>query len=563
MSRTVRRIVSDMRSRNGRAQIGSDAMKRADPSFMRQHNRLLVLNYVREHGPIARAAIARQTGLSRTTVSSIMDDLLREGFVREGEMQSATSAGGRRAILVNFNASVGYIVGIDLGRSHFTLLLTDLAAEVVAKRTGPFHTEQGPDVCLPLLLDELMGFLAEQGVERSQVIGVGVGIPGPMDSTLHKLYSPPRMPGWHGVDVERILRQRLGVPVYVENDANAGALGESRYGAGRGVADLVYVKIGTGIGAALVINGQIYRGSRGSAGEIGHVSIDENGPKCACGNRGCLEAMAGGGAIVEEARQLRLKANRDVQVSDAPPPYASALTGDDLDLASVVQAALDGDVACRTAITHAGEHIGVSLAGLVNLINPSLVLLDGGVTRAGELLLEPIRRAVAGRSLAVASRHSRIAIGELSDNAIALGGVVTVIDAAFGPSSPASLVPHSLAHGDVSTLADRRSDNGTHGNIVESVSRTVRVAFTSRTLRMRANFAFRRDCFAAAADGQVIMFAMFTGVREIRSTRRTSIVGRAITSDVSATRRLACLTSRTCMTPGTSEEKGGSCQGFA
>jgi predicted NBD/HSP70 family sugar kinase len=462
MSRTVRRIVSDMRSRGARAQIGSDAMKRADPSFMRQHNRLLVLNYVREHGPIARAAIARQTGLSRTTVSSIMDDLLREGFVLEGEMQDATPSGGRRAILVNFNAAAGYIVGIDLGRSHFTLLLTDLAAELVAKRAGPFHTESGPDVCLPALLDELITFLAEQGVELSQVIGAGVGIPGPMDSALHKLYSPPRMPGWHGVDVERILRQRLGIPVYVENDANAGALGESRYGAGRGVADLVYVKVGTGIGAALVINGQIYRGSRGSAGEIGHVSIDENGPRCACGNRGCLEAMAGGGAIVEEARSL-LVSEWGRSTTDGPTGDSAMALADELDIARVVQAALDGDGACRTAIAHAGEHIGVALAGLVNLVNPSLVLLDGGVVRAGELLLGPIRRAVAARSLAAASRYSRIATGALSDNAIALGGVVTVIDAAFGPSSPASLPPRSGPLPDTSAADSGRSDKAAEG----------------------------------------------------------------------------------------------------
>ncbi len=474
MSRTVRRIVSDMRSRGARTQIGSDAMKRADPSFMRQHNRLLVLNYVREHGPIARAAIARQTGLSRTTVSSIMDDLLREGFVLEGEMQSATPAGGRRAILVNFNAAAGYIVGIDLGRSHFTLLLTDLAAEMVAKRTGPFHTERGPDVCLPALLDELISFLAEQSVQLSQVVGVGVGIPGPMDSTLHKLYSPPRMPGWHGVDVERILRQRLGVPVYVENDANAGALGESRYGAGRGVADLVYVKIGTGIGAALVINGQIYRGSRGSAGEIGHVSIDENGPRCACGNRGCLEAVAGGGAIVEEARSL-MAAERGMRATDGTAEPPVDISSEDLDVSRVVQAALDGDASCRTAIAHAGEHIGVALAGLVNLVNPSLVLLDGGVVRASELLLEPIRRAVAARSLAAASRYSRIATGALSDNAIALGGVVTVIDAAFGPSSPAPLPPRSASLLETSALVDQRPHRAARDLAVGLHERAIRV----------------------------------------------------------------------------------------
>jgi glucokinase-like ROK family protein len=414
MSRTVRRIIGDMRSRDALARTG--VVKGADQQFMREHNRYLVLNCVREHGPIARAAIARLTGLSRTTVGNIMDALLADELVREGETQSATSAGGRPATLVHFNASAGYIIGVDMGRSHLTILLTDLASHLVARRSGPFSTDLGSDVCLTQIVDTLNTFLSEQGVAWSRVVGLCIGIPAPLDTHLHRLYSPPRMPGWHGAEVMKFLRQRLAVPVYVENDANLGALGESRYGAGRGVTDLAYVKIGTGIGGGLVVGGQVYHGSRGSAGEIGHVAIDKGGPICTCGNRGCLEAVASADAIVAEAA-----AASSLQDGGTPNP----------DIADVVQAALLGDAACRAAIQRAGEHIGVALANLVNLANPSLILVDGAVARAGDLLLDPIRRAVASRSLAVASRHTRIAVGELGDNAIALGGVATVLDAAF------------------------------------------------------------------------------------------------------------------------------------
>ncbi len=435
MNRTVRRIIGDMRSRDASTRRG--AFRGADSQFMREHNRFLVLNCVRERGPLARAAIARQTGLSRTTVGAIIDALLADGLVREGETTpSATSAGGRPATLVHFNAAAGYVLGVDMGRSHLTLLLTDLASQVVARRSGPFATDRGPEICVAEVVNGLGDFLSAHAVTWSQVVGLGLGIPGPMDIGQHKLISPPRMPGWNGVKVRSIFQQALTVPVYVENDANLGALGESRYGAGRDVSGLAYIKIGTGIGGGLVIDGQVYHGSRGSAGEIGHVAIDIPGDEqrlvCSCGNRGCLEVVAGADAIVADARSafsLRRKAPLDVPASGAldalPHP----------DIADVVQAALDGDRASLAAIERAGEHIGVALASLVNLINPSLILVDGAVARAGELLLGPIRRAVASRSLAIASRQTRIAVGELGDNAIALGGVATVLDAAFAPSA--------------------------------------------------------------------------------------------------------------------------------
>jgi predicted NBD/HSP70 family sugar kinase len=252
-----------------------------------------------------------------------------------------------------------------------------------------------------------------------------------MNASLQRTIKPPRMPGWDGVDVRSILARELAVPVYLDNDANLGALGESRFGAGVGVPDLTYVKIGTGIGGGLVMSGHIYRGSVGSAGEIGHVTVDPEGPLCDCGNRGCLEAMVDAQMITRDAVEgISLRAARTAHTAhaDAAPALATLRAPE---VADVVNAAIQGDAAARAALTRAGELVGVVLASLVNLINPSLILVGGGVARAGDILLDPIRRAIAARSFSVASAHISVRAGALGDNATALGGVAVVTDAAF------------------------------------------------------------------------------------------------------------------------------------
>jgi glucokinase-like ROK family protein len=444
MSRTVRHIVGGMRPLDDATERWSVG-KGADHHVLRELNRMLVLNYVREHGPIARVDLARRTGLSRTTVSAIMDGLLREGLVREGSTQQAASSGGRRAILVHFNAAAGYLLGVDMGRSHLTILICDLAAHILARYSGPFDVDRGPEECLPWLIGELRALLEQHHIPWSQVVGVGMGMPGPMDASLQRTIRPPRMPGWDGVDVRSILARELAVPIYLDNDANLGALGESRYGAGIGVPHLTYVKVGTGIGGGLVMLGHIYRGSVGSAGEIGHVTVDPDGPLCDCGNRGCLEAMVDAHMITRDAVEgISLRAG-----GAAPHDAASVLsplrTLKAPEVEDVVNASLQGDPAAVAALTHAGELIGVVLAGLVNLINPSLILLGGSVARAGDLLLDPIRRAITARSFSVASAHLTVRAGALGDNATALGGVAMVTDAAFRiPMSMSSLGPSSF-----------------------------------------------------------------------------------------------------------------------
>jgi len=410
----------------------------ADFHLMRRLNRLSVLNWVRTRGPVARVAIARNTGLSRTTVGSIIDELLCEKLVREGEHLDAAPSGGRRATLVHFNGDAGRVLGVDLGRTHFIALATNLSADVIARASGPFQSELGPEVCLPRLVAELRAFAQSAGISWGHTLGVGMGIPGPVDAEHGMLVQPPGMPGWDGVKICSILQRELGVPIYLDNDANMGAVGESRFGAGRGVADMAYVKVATGIGCGLMIKGAIYRGSHGSAGELGHVTMDEEGVRCDCDNRGCLETIASGPAIVRDANARR-----------APGAQPRALT----DIADVVRAALEGDTAARAAIQGAGNHIGVALAGLVNLMNPSLILVDGGVARAGELLLEPIRRVIVARSLKAGSATTRVLLGELGPNAIALGAVASVIDAVFSSASALAIPARERADAHVAHLA--------------------------------------------------------------------------------------------------------------
>src|SRR5579884_1561774 len=218
MSKTVRALVRGMRSADERPGTGIAVERGADLRTMRGLNRLLVLNCIREHGPLARVSIARRTGLSRTTVSSIVDALIQEGLAREGGTLSAAPTGGRRAIEVHFNEAAGYVLGIDMGRSHCTVILTDLAARVLARRSFACDTDRGPEFCLELIVAQVRSFAREQGVAWNRVLGVTMGMPGPLNAERHTLDAPPRMPGWDGVDVQRILGRELRVPAYVGND---------------------------------------------------------------------------------------------------------------------------------------------------------------------------------------------------------------------------------------------------------------------------------------------------------------------------------------------------------
>ena len=411
MSRAAASILRGMRVRGALPGSAANATQGTDLRLMRESNRMLVLNCIREQGTLPRAEAARRTGLSRTTVGHIIDELIADGFLREGDSQRAPESAGRRVIPVHFNASAGYVLGVSLGRSHLTLLVSDLAAHVIDRKDVPFAITAGPEYCLSQIVVALRAFVADHGIHWDDLIGVGIGMAGAMNAELTGFASRHSLPEWDGVDVQGILKDALNMPVYLENNANLGALGEMSYGAGRGVPDLLYVKAGMRIGSGLVINSEIYRGSSGTAGEIGHMTVLRDGPLCDCGNHGCLKTLASVPAILAAAQRERLSALGDFN--------------------ALIAAAQAGDEASGQALTQAGEWIGIALASLVNVLNPALIVLDGQTMRAGNLIIEPIRQSIAAHSLAGPLALTRIVPSALSGRAIALGGVALVLASAF------------------------------------------------------------------------------------------------------------------------------------
>ncbi|MGY0057636.1 ROK family transcriptional regulator [Streptomyces sp. LZ34] len=390
-------------------------------SSLHRANLERVVRAVRMAGSLTQAEIARTTGLSAATVSNIVRELKDGGTVEV----TPTSAGGRRARSVSLSGDAGIVVGVDFGHTHLRVAIGNLAHQVLAEESEPLDVDASASQGLDRAEHLVSRLIAATGISQEKVVGVGLGVPAPIDVETGTLGSTAILPGWAGTNPRDDLAQRLGVPVHVDNDANLGALGELVWGAGRGVADLAYIKVADGVGAGLVISGQIYRGPGGTAGEIGHITLDESGPVCRCGNRGCLETFAAARYVL-------------------PLLYSSH--GADLTVERMVQLARDGDPGCRRVIADVGRHIGSGVANLCNLINPSRVVLGGHLAEAGELVLGPIRESVARYAIPSAARRLSVMPGALGGRAEVLGALAlvlsemgdsTLLDGALSAGTPA------------------------------------------------------------------------------------------------------------------------------
>lgn len=392
---------------------GSAFMKRTTPgsqASLREANARRVLDALRVSGSLTQAEIARRTGLSPATVSNIVGQLRASGTVDV----SPTSSGGRRAVSVTLSRRAGLVVGLDFGHSHLRVALGDLSHTVLAVDEIDIdvdhRAEEGMDAAAALV-DTL---LARAGVDRGEVIGVGMGLPGPIDSTSGAVGSSAILPGWVGVPAAAAMAERLALPVRVDNDANLGALAEITWGAGRGASDVAYIKAATGVGGALVIGGKLHRGRSGTAGEIGHTTLDETGPVCRCGNRGCLETFVGAPMLLGLLRTSH---------------------GPDITLREMLARAAEGDAGCQRVISDAGRAIGVAVANLCNLVNPEMVVVGGELASAGDVLLDPLREVV-GR-FAIPASVPDIACGVLGERAEVLGALALVLrETAENPLTP-------------------------------------------------------------------------------------------------------------------------------
>ncbi len=369
---------------------------------------------------ISRTGLAEEMGLTRAAVTLIVNDLLENGVILEAESRAIPN--GRPPVVLEINPKRGLVAAVDMGATHVNIALADFSAKIIEETSFPFDIKQGPQVCLAEVRRILQELLDRYGISISEIMAVGVGVPGPVIKDAGMVMSPPIMPGWDRYPIRQTLEEAWGCPVSLNNDAELGALGEWAYGAGRGEKNLAFIKVGSGIGAGLIINQQIYGGTTGSAGEIGHITIEENGPLCTCGNHGCMEAFAGGNAIAIQARKM-VQSGKRTLLSNIPLENITAR--------EVAESARRGDLPSQEIIMRAGTFIGIAIAGVVNLFNPSAVIIGGGVAQAGDLLTTSIRQAVRDRSLHASEQSVHITTAMLGQRSSLIGATVQAINIAI------------------------------------------------------------------------------------------------------------------------------------
>ena len=382
-----------------------------------------ILSLLRDEGPLSRAELGDVLELPRPRVVAELDRLVVAGLVREAG--PAASRGGRRSTLVELNADIRF-AGVDLGATSIDVEITDGRLEPVAAYSEPADIRTGPKPILHRVDEILAKFKVEGAYER--LMGIGIGVPGPVSFRDGVPVSPPIMPGWDRYPVRELLTREHNCPVVVDNDVNIMAVGERFGGVARATDNLLYVKIGTGIGCGIFLNGEVYRGPDGCAGDVGHIQVDANGPVCSCGNVGCLEALFGGAALARDA----LAAARS---------GASAALAERLNLNGTVTAkdvadgAAEGDVTCIRLIREGGRRIGSVLASLVSFINPSMIVIGGGLAGLGHVLLAEIRSVVYRRSLPLATGNLPVVLSELGPRAGVVGAAVLASEVAYDDPS--------------------------------------------------------------------------------------------------------------------------------
>ncbi|HEX6075001.1 MAG TPA: ROK family transcriptional regulator [Micromonosporaceae bacterium] len=375
-------------------------------SALREANQRRLLRALRSAGSMTQAQLARATGLSAATVSNIVRELRDLGMVTV----SPTSSGGRRAQSVSLARGTGLAVGVHVTASHLRAAICDMAYDVLAEERIPYDVNQSPERGMRRAEWLVSTLIRQARVDRTKIRGIGVAVPGPIEETSGELGAGTVLAGWRGMDIAAELSQRVGIRVQVANDAHAAALGETIWGAGRDASDLAYLKLSSSVGAAVVIDGEVYKGYGGLAGEFGHITVDEQGRICRCGNRGCLETVVGGPYLLDLL------------------PFSPGQQRPTLE--QLITAAIDGDLGSRRVIADAGRAVGAAAAVLCNLLNPRRLVIGGELAGAGELLLAPIKEALVRRTLPAAVQMVEVVPAELAGSAAVRGALATVVRSA-------------------------------------------------------------------------------------------------------------------------------------
>jgi len=376
-------------------------------NLIRSINRSIILNVIKQKGEISRAAIAHQTGLSPATLSGITNQLINEGLVFE--KTTGDSTGGRPPILLAINPRGGFVIGIKFMEGQAVGALTDLEANILAKNSIDISNKQ-IETSVEMLTSLVNRLLQSGGIRKKQLMGVGVGLAGVVDFS-HGIVRQNPFLGWQNIQLRDQLETRIKVPVFVDNDVNTLTLHEKWLNPAQINEDFIVITIGRGIGMGIVINGQLYRGNKGGAGEIGHLVVDPNGPLCSCGKHGCLESYIGEPALVAEAQRV--------------------VSPDVTDLDDLIGLASDGNEKAISVLSKAGTLFGIQVANLVNLLDPKLIIISGEGIRMGELFFNAFHSAFYDCIMPGLADDTEIRIDSWGDGIWALGAASLVIAEIF------------------------------------------------------------------------------------------------------------------------------------
>jgi len=405
-----------MGEKNINANIGGNKLGSND-------NYALILDTVRRFSPTGRADIAKFTNLSGPRVTPLVRDLIEAGFLKEDEF--GTSKGGRPPILLRLVPDALFAIGVDIGAAKLGAAVVDLEANIVTKVVKPTNANEGKKATLERTMNTILEVIEKSKVKTDKIKGIGIGLSGIVDHDKGVCFFWPNVEGWKNVPLKKIIEQEFEIEAVIDDSARTMTLAESWCGLAKNVENFIFVNVGIGVGSGVFIHGELYRGSGGTAGELGHTTVEENGPRCNCGNFGCLETLVSGPAIARRAREA---------LEQGVISLIEELAEGDLDKITpevVVAAAKRGDKLAFNIMEKTGEYLGIGIANAINLFNPDSVIIGGGVSKAGRLLLDPVKRVVKARALQMASEKVDVKISPLGNNAGVLGAAIFVLKDIF------------------------------------------------------------------------------------------------------------------------------------
>ena len=391
---------------------------RVDQSVVNAMNKRNVIHIIREKGPINKAEIARLVGLSIPTVMRLTDELIEKNLIRE--TGKGESTGGKPPLMLEFTPDSRYIIGVDIGTTHIKTIVMNMVAEIICKIETPTMVSDPPAQVIDRIVETISQAIDKVNLPLSRYLGIGLGMPGLLDTSCGRVLFSPDFK-WENIDLTGPVKNRFGLPVYMSNVTRAMAVGEKWFGMAKDVENFMCVNLGYGIGSAIVINNRIYSGSSDSSGEFGHMTLEKNGPQCSCGNYGCLEALASANAMSKKAAFLieRGESSMILALADGKTSNINAKL--------IFDAAKSGDRLGKEIVREATEYIGIAISNAVNFIDPELIILEGGVANAGDILINGVKRIVERRQMKYAGRKLSIVASKMVEDAAAIGAATVLI----------------------------------------------------------------------------------------------------------------------------------------